>query len=261
MKEYIPLKDYADKLNIQKGEIVFVSSDATKIMWDAISQKIKPDLNEFIDGLIEAVGPTGTVIFPTYNWDFCKGVTYDGKKTPCKTGSLGTLALEREDFQRTKHPIYSFAVHGKYAEEFVNMTNTDSFGTDSPFAFFKEHEVNNYIIDVSLQHCFTFVHYVEEQSGLVHHRYIKDFTAGYVDEDGVESQKTYSMFVRDLDLDVQTTINPIEEDFISDGAEEIIKINSSEIKKINLSKVYDIILKDIKENRSRKICKYKGQED
>lgn len=261
MSDYISLADYAKHMKIQKGDIVFVSSDATKMVWDAVSNGGKPDLNPFIDGLIQAAGSEGTVIFPTYNWDFCKGVTFNPKKTKCKTGALGVAALKRDDFIRTKHPIYSFAVHGKYADELAAMDNKDSFGLDSPFAFFKAHNVKNFIIDVSLAHCFTFVHFAEEHSGAVDYRYVKDFTAGYMDESGNESQKTYSMFVRDLDLDVETAIDPIEPDFLSAGAEEIIHINSSEMKLVHLGQCYDILIDDIVNNRARKLCTYKGQED
>lgn len=139
------------------------------------------------------------------------------------------------------------------------MKNTDSFGPDSPFAFFREHNVKNYIIDVSLKHCLTFVHFAEEQSGVVKHRFVKNFTAGYVDEDGAETRRTYSMFVRDLDLDVNTTIDPIEPDFINANVEKVIQINSSEIKELHMGEAYDILLKDIVQNRSRKLCTYKGQ--
>ncbi|MCM1264210.1 MAG: AAC(3) family N-acetyltransferase [Butyrivibrio sp.] len=198
-------------------------------------------------------------MFPTYNWDFCGGKTFDYKSTPCMTGTLGALALKRKDFVRTKHPIYSFAVYGKYQSEFFKMENKDSFGLDSPFAFFKEHDVKNYIIDVSLQDCFTFVHFAEEQSGVVKHRYVKDFTAGYIDENGIESKKTYSMFVRNLDLDVRTTINPIENDLINRNAERIFCVNNSKIKEVHLGQAYNVLLEDILHNRSRKLCTYKNQ--
>lgn len=261
MTEYITLDRYAEHMRIRQGDTILISHDARKMMWDAVSNHQKVDLNRFIDGLIEAVGDEGTVIFPTYNWDFCGGKPFDIRNTPCKTGILGIEALKREDFIRTKHPIYSFAVHGRFADELEAMENKDSFGLDSPFAFFKNNNVTNYVIDVSLQHCFTFAHFVEEHSGLVKHRYIKDFTAKYIDESGKESMRTYSMFVRDLDMNVETTIDPIEPDFILAGAEEIIRINSSEIKKIEMAKTYNIMLEDIKENSSRKLCTYKGQED
>jgi aminoglycoside 3-N-acetyltransferase len=169
------------------------------------------------------------------------------------------VALKRADFKRTQHPIYSFAVWGRYQNELCQMENKDSFGVDSPFDFFNKHNVKNYIIDVSLKNCFTYAHYAEENSGVVAYRYIKNFTGGYIDEYGTESQRTYSMFVRDLNLDVINLIDPIEKDFLEQGAESIIKINSSEIKKIALQPVYDILIEDIIHNKSRKLCTYIGQ--
>ena len=259
MSEYIALKDYARHMEIQRGDIIFISSDAKVMLWDAVSHGAEADLNPFIDGLLDAVGTDGAVIFPTYNWGFCQGETFDIRKTPCKTGTLGTLALKRGDFRRTKHPIYSFAVSGACQDALCQMTNADSFGLDSPFAFFKERGVINYVIDVSLKNCFTFTHFVEEHSGVVRHRFIKNFRAGYIDENGQETTRTYSMFVRDLDMDVVTTIDPIEADFLARGAEKRFQVNGSQIKRIDLKAAYDIMLADILNNRSRKLCSYKGQ--
>ena len=261
MDRYVELKNYARQLDINQGDVIFISSDTRKIMWDAMSHGKEINLDELIDGFIEAVGEEGTVLFPTYNWDFCKGKAFEYHKTPCRTGTLGTLALGRPEFKRTSHPIYSFAVWGKHAPELLAMENKDSFGGDSPFAFFHKHNIKNYIIDVSLQHSFTFVHYVEEQSGVVKHRFVKDFTADYIDEHGYGGLRTYSMFVRDLDLDVKTTIDPIEKDFTRVGAEKEFTVNNSVIKRIYLGDSYPVLLDDIVGNRSRKLCTYKGQED
>ncbi len=261
MSDYVSLCDYPKYMEVHKGEIIFISSDSRKLMWDAAVNRKSTDLNVFIDALVDAVGETGTVVFPVYNWDFCRGETFDIRRSPCQTGILGTIALKRGDFIRTRHPIYSFAVKGYYADTLLAMNNRDSFGDDSPFAFFNCHQAINYIIDVSLQHCFTFAHYVEQHSDKVKYRYIKNFTAGYIDNDGNTSNETYSMYVRDLSLNVETTIDPIEHDFIQEGVEKKFSINSSEVKKINLAGAYKIIMNDIVENRSRKICKYKGQED
>lgn len=71
----------------------------------------------------------------------------------------------------------------------------------------------------------------------------------------------YSMYVRDLALDVQTSIDPIEDDFRRTGVEREFKVNNSEIKLIRLGDAYDIIMKDIQDNKSRKLCSYMGQED
>ena len=259
MADYISLKDYAKHLDIEKGDIILVSSDAKKLMWDAVMHKADTDLNQLIDSFIEAVGPEGTVIFPTYNWDFCKGVTFDYYKTPCTTGSLGTVALKRDDFKRTKHALYSLAVWGKYQDELVAMDNTDSFSHNSPFEFFYQHNVKNYQIDVTLFQSLTFTHYVEESSGVVNYRFIKHFTADYVDENGEKSTRTYSMLVRRLDNNLVGTIDPIEPDLIEAGAAKHYSINSSDIRLVKLGDAYPVMMKDIMENKSRKLCTYDGQ--
>lgn len=260
MGQYIRLEEYPRYMGIKKGDTVFISSDVKIMLWDARENEGKMDLGLFIQALKDAVGDSGTVIFPTYNWDFCSGKAFDYKKTSCKTGALGMLALKQHDFRRTKHPIYSFAVWGKFQSHLCSLDNKESFGVDSPFAFFKEHDVKNYVIDVSLEHSFTYVHFVEQQSGLVNYRYEKEFHGDYIDENGQKEARIYSMFVRDLDMDVHVTIDPIYQDFIAKGAaKEPIQINHSEISLIYLGKAYDVVLKDIKENRSGKICTYIGQ--
>lgn len=257
----IKIIDYPKYMEIEKGDIIFISSDISIMCYEMYISDGESKAENFIDGLIEAVGEEGTVIFPTYNWNFCKGIGFDYFTTACKTGSLGKIALTRKDFKRTRHPIYSFAVFGKYQEELCNINNIDSFGSDSLFDFFREKNVKNYLIDVRLGRSFTYVHYVEQQSGVVNYRYIKEFSANYTDENGNTEEKIYSMFVRDLDLDVKNTIDLIEEDLINGGAEKIFKINSSKVKKIELGKAYDIIMNDIKNNKSRKICTFKGQNE
>lgn len=259
MPEYIPLKDYAKAANIKKGDIVFVSSRTVPMLFDAKRAKVKPNLNDFIDGMLEAIGEDGTLIFPTYNWDFCKGIEFDYKNSPCMTGALGTAALTRSEFKRTKHPIYSFAVAGACQDILCSMDNKSSFGKDSPFNFFKEKNVINLIFDVVLKHSFTYVHYVEEMYGKTSYRYLKEFSADYIDESGNRSSRNYSMLVRKLEINVENTVDPIIDDFIAAGCMERLKINSSDVKKIYLGDTFDVIMKDIIDNNSKKICTFDGQ--
>ena len=186
--EYIKLRNLAAQLGINKGDKVYVTSDVKQLLYDLMQSGDETDLNILIDGLIDIIGEEGTLVFPTFNWSFCKGETFDYYKTPCKTGSLGKLALKRDDFRRTKHPIYSFAVWGHDKDVLCSMTNKSSFGNDSPFAYMVEHEYRNLFIDKDLQHSFVFVHYVEQSVGITY-RYLKDFTADYTDEKGKTSRK------------------------------------------------------------------------
>lgn len=259
MSEYIKLKELAKHLHINRGDNIFVTSDVKQLLYGLVSNGDDTDLNILIDGIIDIIGEDGTLVFPTFNWDFCKGVAFDIKKTPCKTGSLGKEALKRDDFKRTKHPIYSFAVWGKGQKEMCAINNKSSFGIDSPFTYMTEHGFKNLFIDKDLGHSFVYVHYVEETVGNIPYRYLKDFTADYIDENGAVSKKTYAMNVRDLDLDVENVIDPFEDDFIKANVEEKFIINGLEYKLIDLKGSFPIIAEDVRHNRSRKICAYIGQ--
>lgn len=264
---YIPLRDIVSKLEIKKGDILLISSDMKRLLYQALEEEGKTELNVLIEAFMEAVGEEGTLLFPTFNWDFCKGIAFDYKKTPCKTGALAKTALKRADFIRTKHPIYSFAVWGRDARQLYQLENKSSFGADSPFAYLHKMGARNLIIDVSYQHCFTFVHYVEEMTTdliqettrRVAYRYLKEFTADYIDENESKSKRTYSMFVRDLALEVFNTIEPMDEIFAAHQAVKKSVINGIEYKLVDLSKAYPLIQEDILYNKSRRLCHYLGQ--
>ena len=256
---YVKLRDLAKELHIKKGDKLFVTSDIKELLYKAYENNDDTDLNVLIDGIIDIIGEEGSLVFPTFNWSFCGGKTFDYKKTPCKTGSLGTLALKRDDFKRTKHPIYSFAVWGKGKDEMCAMENKSSFGFDSPFTYLTNNHYKNLFIDKDLEHSFVYVHYVEEQCG-IQYRYIKDFYADYIDEDGNVSKRCYSMNVRDLDLDVTNRIYPFEDEFLEKGIMVRFYVNDLEFKIIDLYESFPIIAEDVRHNRSRRVCSYIGQD-
>ena len=258
MNEYIKLRDIPALFGLEKGDAVWIASDMKNLLYECISHDDDKDLNVFLDGIIDIIGPEGTILVPTFNWNFCQGKTFDYYKTPCKTGSLGKIALKRDDFKRTKHPIYSFAVWGKDKEELCARDYKSSFGIESPFTYCREKNAKNIFIDVECQHSFTFVHYVEEMEGITY-RYLKDFTADYIDENGVKTTRTYSMNVRDLSEDIFITIYPFEEDFKKIGASRRFTANGIPMKVIKMGDVYPIIADDVKNTRSRKICTYTSQ--
>jgi aminopeptidase-like protein len=126
----------------------------------------------------------GTLMFPTYNWDYCKGEPFDIARTPSRTGALGAMALRRSDFERTQHPIYSFAVWGVQKAYLCGLTNKKSFGWDSPFGVIDM----MLLVNIDAQHSLTFAHHVE-QILQVPWRWEKDFGgySMYVRQDGVET--------------------------------------------------------------------------
>ena len=61
---------------ISKGDVVYVISDMFGLSKAYHEKGLKLDLNVLIDGLWDIVGPDGTLLFPAFNWDFCKGVGF-----------------------------------------------------------------------------------------------------------------------------------------------------------------------------------------
>ena len=210
--------------------------------------------NAFIDEIIGILGTNGTLALQTFSWDFCQGLTYDIKNTKSKTGALGNAALKRADFIRTKHPIYSFAVWGKVANELKKLENSSSFGENSPFEYFHKYGAKMIIANLELDHSFTFVHYAEQKCK-IDYRYEKNFTGFYIDENGVKSERIYSMFVRDLKRDVRTDLSGLHKLFLKENAMKINICGNDEIKIIKLKKAYEIIENDIKNNYAKNLHK------
>lgn len=252
---------FLKQLEIKEGDFIVVSSDITSYLLEGFRETgAFPDVDLLVDSLFELVGKEGTLVFPTFNWDFCSGHTFDWRKTEGKVGHLGNAALKRKDFKRTKHPLYSFVVKGKYQEELCSLNNKDSFGIDSPFAFFDKHHAKSLLFGIGLQEGFTFAHYAEQIGGAPY-RYIKNFTATYIDENGAEEEKTYSMFVRRLDLDVVADLSKLELLLIKEKVAKRIVVNDIPYTIIDMHSSLPLIVNDIKNNRSRSLYSYKGQND
>lgn len=196
--------------DIQRDDSILFASNMERLLWKTFHAGNTFDFNDMIDRLQMKIGAGGNLLFPTYNWDFCRGVRWEYHKTKSKTGTLSGIALQRTDFCRTKHALYSFAVWGKERERLYRMKDGNSFVGDTPFNFlYVQPRAKMIMFDVDMTHSCTFVHFVEETMG-VPYRYLKYFTGQYVDEKGLESTRTFSMYVRDLERKVIPNFTGLE---------------------------------------------------
>ncbi len=74
---YIPLRELANKLHLHSGGNLFVTSDVKRLLYSLVENEDETDLNILIEGIQDILGPEGTLVFPTFNWAFCKGTAYD----------------------------------------------------------------------------------------------------------------------------------------------------------------------------------------
>lgn len=258
MSDYISYKKIPSVLKIEKGDVILLTSDITDLFLQCQENGEILDVNILLDNFQEAIGEEGTLLIPTYNWGFCQGKAFDYKKTPSKTGAIGNAALRRKDFTRTKHPIYSFAVWGKDAVKLAEMDNIESFGPDSPFAYLEQVDAKNVFIGASLRNSFTYIHYIEQKLKAPY-RFSKVFRSHYIDQDKVDTVRDYSMYVRDLDLDVVCAPNPFVDILYANQVVQHGLINGVPYEVIRFSEVTPYIQNDILYNRSKNLCKYKGQ--
>ena len=180
------------KLNIKRGDTVLVNSNILKII---IKSKAKINALELIDVLKKKVTKKGTLIFPTYSWDFCKYNRFDYLNTKSICGSLSNCSLIDKDFIRSKNPIYSFSIYGKNKKRIASMSHNDCFSLDSPFGYLIKNKGKNLFIDIDHKEANTFVH-VAEQLCKVNYRYSKIFSGIYTNEKRKKKKIQVKMYVR-----------------------------------------------------------------
>jgi len=194
----VELEEIVESIAIGPGDNLLVLSDFLRHMITYQKHGRKFSLDEFIDALQKKITGEGTLLIPAYNWDYCSTGRYDVVKSGTLLGSLPSRALERIDFRRTFHPIYSFSVWGKNREYLSDLHYKGGFAADSIFGWLHENNAKVLLIDIAMDASLTFIHYVEEQEKRGH-RFLKDFAGIYTDSRGETFPFTAELYVRELD--------------------------------------------------------------
>ncbi len=246
---YIPYLKLADQLPLKKGDIVLVGSDILKILIAAKQNGEKFDPKLFIDSILDKITAEGTVLFPSYSWEFCQTQIFDIRSTPANTGALANAALKHPDFKRTQHPMFSFAVWGKHADTLCAMDNIDGWSKDSPFEFLVSNNAKYLFIGIHYSKGLTLDHYCEEACN-VEYRYFKEFNGTYIDNNGEQSQRRYTMFVRNLETTLGTGISELTDKVFADaGCYHTFELNGIDFSTLEMKTAADIMINDISSKR------------
>lgn len=200
-----------------------------------------------INALLEVLTPEGTLIMPTFNFDFNKGQPWDVRTTPSQMGVLTELVRTDPLAKRVFHPIYSFAIIGKYADELTRERYKSSYERTSVFGKLRDLNAKIMIIGLDYTHSFTFVHHVEEMEG-VDYRYKKAFTGQVTEADGTTYTDTFYMMVRDIDKGVITDANPMGAVLEEQGVITTHQIGDAFVKIMDANDAYRVIAKETKLN-------------
>lgn len=237
---------------IQEGDTLLVHSSIKRTFKRYLESGIRLSPEDIIDSFIAAVGESGTLLLPLFNFDFgSKG--FDINNTPSHMGALTEAARNHPSAIRTGHPIYSFAVIGAQSDKFKAIDNFSGYGADSPFAILREMNGKIAVLDLSDQDSMTFYHHVEEMHE-VDYRYHKIFTGNYTDSSGITEAKDYGLFVRNVKKGVQTHVNPAGELMWNAGLYSGSRSGEgSGLRVISAQKAYDFIANIIKSNKAKNI--------
>lgn len=103
------------------------------------------------------------------------------------------------------------------------------------------------VIGLSYTHSMTFFHHIEQMEG-VDYRFIKAFTGMVTDETGKTYEDTFTMLVRNIDLGVQTEVDPMGAVLEERGVVSIHKIGEAEVKMMKANDVYRVTAEEMKKN-------------
>ena len=194
---------------LNKGDIVLIHSNISKLYKKLLKANFKFKIEDILEIIIEYIGPSGTLIIPTFNFDFCDGKTYDFLNTKSQMGVLSEAARIKAKLNKSWHPVYSFVFFGKIPYAELNKKNYSAFGKNSIFEWLTNQDAKISIIDLPDQNSMTYYHYVEEKNR-VNWRYQKKFSAEYIFADRTKKIIDAEIYVRQLKPKTITNVSKME---------------------------------------------------
>ena len=218
--------------HVQPGDTIIVHTSYKSL------GGVEGGVETIIDVMMNLVGPEGTVMFPAFNFQSWTETHYfDILETPSKMGMITERARLRPGAKRTPHPIYSFSVQGRRADEFAATEDREAYGPNSAFALF--HKSNGKIVSIGLDfnNTFSMHHYIEYNVGC-DYRAVKEFSGIYVGYDRKPQLKTYSMFARTSDR-VKTYIVPGMNELLAAGVIQEVRVGEARVHSAGAREFFD----------------------
>lgn len=195
------IKANLQELGIVSGDRVLVHSSCKSI------GPIEGGANTFIEALKEVVGKEGTLLFPTFTYDYVNknNPVFDVNNTVSHCGIITEIFRKMTDVKRSVHPTHSVAVWGKDRDWFVADHYYDNVcvGKNSPIFKLREKKGKILFLGCTLRPN-TSIHGMEILFGTPYSfrvdysdpRYYRKYTC--IDEDDkIYRQEFYHMFMEE----------------------------------------------------------------
>jgi aminoglycoside N3'-acetyltransferase len=162
----------------------------------------------YLAAIQQAIGTEGTLAVPAFNFAFARGEPYDPAATPSAgMGIFAEYVRRQPGAQRTLHPMQSLAVLGPLAGELAACDTLSAFDPGSAFECLLDHGFKILLLGANVN-AVSLVHSSEQRTG-VPYRYWKQFSGQVRGATGWQ-EKACRMYVRDLEIDPQLDLHPVQ---------------------------------------------------
>lgn len=226
------------RLGVQKGDDLYVASSMATLGY------MSDPLKTVSEVLLELVGEEGTIMMPTFNFDFCNGIDFDIDKTPSTVGVLTEyFRTNYSTCRSTSPPYHSICARGKNAELVSKIKSISSFGENSFFQYLLDIDAKYLLIGVSFDAVPSF-HWIEEKVQ-VPYRFWKNFKGNVIRQNGSQKEE-YSMFARKEGF--RLDLNPLAEQFARDSLMKLGSVGWCQLKLFSTQTFTDFFLPRMQED-------------
>ncbi len=232
-------------IGVGEGDTALVHPDAI-VAAQFIGVPEAQRLDALIDAVEAAIGPSGTLVIPTFSYSFTKGEPFDPPHTPSAVGMVSERFRMRPGVLRSADPVFSFAARGKLAKELCAIKVGECFGEGSLFALL--HRLNAQIVNLgcSMTRGGTFVHYVEVAHG-VQYRYKKAFSGTIISE-GRSIENSVIYHVRDLTRRSEADLRRLQSRLAQEKKLRSVDVGRTRIMAVAANDLFDTAYKMLDED-------------
>lgn len=230
------IKKSLEAAGICRSDTLMIHGDAV-VASQLTSIPKESRLDTLFNEIIDYLGFDGTLIVPAFSYNFTRGEVFNVQYSEGRIGLFSETFRKKFPNLRTRHPIFSVVVFGKYKDFYLNATIEDCFGEGTIFdlLYKQDAKLMNLGCDLGL----TFTHYVE-QSFDVTYRHYKEFSGDIVDNQTTLKNVKCRYFVGDLSLDYSLKLDKLKEKLLLEDALRIVpfdRISSCTVSAKNYFKI------------------------
>lgn len=237
----VEIADALRRLGLEEGDVVLVHSSLSSLGY------VEGGAEAVIDALLQAVGPSGTVMVPTLTGSPSDGPdnppVFDVRSTPCWTGRIPETFRRRPDAVRSLHPTHSVAVIGRKAGWLTagHEHSITPCGPDTPYGRLVALRGKVLLIGVDHNRS-TLFHHIEEEAHVPYHLQKQPIRARITDAEG-RGFLSEPIYIHSWET--PRDFNRVEPKLISGGAERVGMVGNAPTRLVDAARMVEIVLAEL----------------